>query len=396
MDKNEIEKYQEFFAEFESEFNKYEAKMNERRARGIHDFNIFNVLKTKEVKHSKFISALLDPKGEHYQGDIFLRKFLEACGINNFGLDTQNAQVFREYKNIDIYITDGYKHIIIENKRWTGDHDEQIAKYIQKVKNELKESKTDLRDRILVLYLTPLKSNELLKLGGIKEIDEENSNILITEQDETHVSFKHITYKKEILDWLNSLKPEIANLTDLSVLIAQYEKAIKNLTNQGEKMENENLLKFVKEKYDLSVKIAELTKEAAVSIMDDFLCKLNNELKNKSLQTDPRYENFNWQIKYDSKRFDAIIVDHKDKDNEDKCICVQVEDKKLCYANVKRKKDEKPNGTNEMDWNESQIVWLFEKALLPSFLFKNKDNIDKIAVDTANEICKFIAENSKK
>ena len=126
------EQYQEFFAEFEKAYKEYESKVKERRARGIHDYNVFDVLETKEVKHSKFIASLLDPKGLHYQGDLFLREFINACGISDFGLDTSNAQVYREYENIDIYITDGNKHIIIENKICdANDQDKQIYRYIE-------------------------------------------------------------------------------------------------------------------------------------------------------------------------------------------------------------------------------------------------------------------------
>ena len=131
------QKYQKFFDEFEKAYKEYENKVKERRARGIHDYNVFDVLETKEVKHSKFIASLLDPKGLHYQGDLFLNKFIEVCGIDDFGLDTLNSQVYREYKNIDIYITDGNKHIIIENKICDAkDQDKQIYRYIETIKKE--------------------------------------------------------------------------------------------------------------------------------------------------------------------------------------------------------------------------------------------------------------------
>ena len=98
------EQYQKFFDEFEKAYKEYENKVKERRARGIHDYNVFDVLETKEVKHSKFIASLLDPKGLHYQGDLFLREFINACGISDFGLDISDTQVCRESNNIDIYI----------------------------------------------------------------------------------------------------------------------------------------------------------------------------------------------------------------------------------------------------------------------------------------------------
>lgn len=236
------EQYQKFFDEFEKAYKEYENKVKERRARGIHDYNVFDVLEAKEVKHSKFIASLLDPKGLHYQGDLFLNKFIEVCGIDDFGLDTLNSQVYREYKNIDIYITDGNKHIIIENKLWTGDHNEQVARYIKNIideqnKNELSE----IYERILVLYLKPFDT-EIKSLGGIDEVGKDYLKLR-----QNQVAFRHISYENEILNWLNKVKIEIVNLTDLNVIITQYEKAVKNLIN-GEKMENNLIIEQIKKK----------------------------------------------------------------------------------------------------------------------------------------------------
>ena len=79
------EQYEKFFAEFEKAYREYENKVKERRARGIHDYNVFDVLEAKEVKHSKFIASLLDPKGLHYQGDLFLREFVKVCNFKLIG-----------------------------------------------------------------------------------------------------------------------------------------------------------------------------------------------------------------------------------------------------------------------------------------------------------------------
>ena len=266
------EQYQEFFDEFEKVYKEYENKVKERRARGIHDYNVFDVLETKEVKHSKFIASLLDPKGLHYQGDLFLREFVNACGISDFGLDTSNAQVYREYENIDIYITDGNKHIIIENKLWTGDHDEQIARYIQAIVDE-QDEQDEIYERILVLYLTPF-DDEIKSLGGIDEVGKDYLKL-----GQNQVAFRHISYKNEILNWLNAIKAEIINLTDLNVLITQYEKAVKNLTNQGEKMENEKVKEQIKNNYELCAAIHDNFKSAEIELTNNFFKEVCEKLK---------------------------------------------------------------------------------------------------------------------
>lgn len=293
------EQYQKFFDEFEKVYKEYENKVKERRARGIHDYNVFDVLETKEVKHSKFIASLLDPKGLHYQGDLFLREFINACGISDFGLDTSNAQVFREYENIDIYITDGNKHIIIENKLWTGDHDEQIARYIQAIVDEQKEQ-NGIYERILVLYLTPF-DDEIKSLGGIDEVGKDYLKL-----GQNQVAFRHISYKNEILNWLNAIKAEIINLTDLNVLISQYEKAVKKLTNQGEKMENDKVKEQIKQNYELCATIDDNFESAGIELINNFFEEvyrgLNNNLEFKN----------NWTLSFNKLPFNKVENERKD------------------------------------------------------------------------------------
>ncbi|WP_086235892.1 PD-(D/E)XK nuclease family protein [Campylobacter devanensis] len=268
------EQYQEFFDEFEKAYKEYENKVKERRARGIHDYNIFDVLEAKEIKHSKFIASLLDPKGLHYQGDLFLNKFIEVCGIDDFGLDTLNSQVYREYKNIDIYITDDNKHIIIENKRWTGDHNEQVARYIKTIIDEQnKDELSEIYEKILVLYLTPF-DYVIEKLGGIDEVGKDYLKL-----GQNQVAFRHISYENEILKWLNAIKAEIINLTDLNVLISQYEKAVKKLTNQGEKMENTLIIEQIKKNYKLCAAIYDNFEKAKINLLNELFSKVSDTLQ---------------------------------------------------------------------------------------------------------------------
>lgn len=272
MTESTQEKYQKFFDEFEKAYKEYENKVKERRARGIHDYNVFDVLEAKEVKHSKFIASLLDPKGLHYQGDLFLNKFIEVCGIDDFGLDTLNSQVYREYKNIDIYITDGNKHIIIENKIWdASDQDKQIYRYIETIKN--KNSSLD-NDRILVLYLTPNdgKKPSQKSLNGFEIKDG------FLEKGNDKIPYKHIICN-DILKWLNKVKIEIVNLTDLNVLISQYEKAVKKLTNQGEKMENNLIIEQIKKNYELCLNIHNEFENAKINLLNELFSKVDKTLQ---------------------------------------------------------------------------------------------------------------------
>lgn len=326
MTESTQEKYQEFFNEFEKAYKEYENKVKERRARGIHDYNVFDVLEAKEVKHSKFIASLLDPKGLHYQGDLFLNKFIEVCGIDDFGLDTSNAQAYREYKNIDIYITDGNKHIIIENKIWdASDQDKQIYRYIETIKNE--NSSLD-NDRILVLYLTPNdgKKPSQKSLNGFEIKDG------FLEKGNDKIRYKHIICN-DILGWLNKVKIEIVNLTDLNVIITQYEKAVKKLINQGEKMANDIIIEQIKKNYELCLNIHNEFENAKINLLNELFSKVTETLK-KRIKTD------DWEIDHEiteiatyTKFFSAKLKEYNGKNHNGNYIYYCIESQ-IGYNNI--------------------------------------------------------------
>jgi hypothetical protein len=62
-------------------------------------FNIFSILgvESKENKtHSSFVAELLNPKGSHYMGSLFLKAFLNQIKYNG-NLNIATASVTKEY-----------------------------------------------------------------------------------------------------------------------------------------------------------------------------------------------------------------------------------------------------------------------------------------------------------
>ncbi len=103
--------------------------------------NIFYTLKIQgmEIRHSNFIAWLLDPQGNHGMGDKFLRPFLKDVlatksihGLDEFTvdlIDLGNTRIRREWHNIDILIEHDNFAIAIENKVWSTEHSDQLARY---------------------------------------------------------------------------------------------------------------------------------------------------------------------------------------------------------------------------------------------------------------------------
>lgn len=252
--------------EFLCEFNKLLAKNNEikeyERAQG-NSFNIFNVLgmTSNEVKlHSALIAELLNPDGSHGMKDKFLKAFIEVLDISDFNLKTKSASVEKE-KNIgrktqttggilDIMITDAHKVIIIENKIYARDQDNQLLRY----KNFAKKFE-DYKLYYLTLHCNNAKDSSLGLYSSM-----------------SHDDYECISYEKHILEWIDrcieisSEKPLVNN-----TLIA-YKNLIKQLTHQDDPFHDKMISLMTEKKYALAVaEILELEDEWFNSLLERFV-----------------------------------------------------------------------------------------------------------------------------
>ena len=275
--KSEKEDFEKLFMAMSKGYMAAKAEADRQRAMGKHDYNIFTLFHgfSDEVNlHSNFIASLLDPNGDHYKNDLFLKLFLETCGIDDFSIDTSTATVFKEFKHIDIYISDGKKHIILENKVYAKDQPTQIARYIKAIKKEGAED-----EDIYVLYLHP--DRELPKensLGGYK-LNQDNTKL---EKDGSSINFKVISYGKEILEWIDRCKNEVSNLTDLNVFLSQYKDVIEMIYDRYKRideMNNEDLVKIFKDNYRAVLDIVSNYEQTRRKIIDEFFKNISDNLK---------------------------------------------------------------------------------------------------------------------
>ena len=271
------EDFEKLFMAISKGYMAAKAEADRQRAMGKHDYNIFTLFHgfSDEVNlHSNFIASLLDPNGDHYKNDLFLKLFLETCGIDDFSIDTSTATVFKEFKHIDIYISDGKKHIILENKVYAKDQPTQIARYIKAIKKEGAED-----EDIYVLYLHP--DRELPKensLGGYK-LNQDNTKL---EKDGSSINFKVISYGKEILEWIDRCKNEVSNLTDLNVFLSQYKDVIEMIYDRYKRideMNNEDLVKIFKDNYRAVSDIVSNYEQTRRKIIDEFFKNISDNLK---------------------------------------------------------------------------------------------------------------------
>jgi hypothetical protein len=116
----------------------------------------------QEIRHSHFLAFLLDPSQNHGLRDGFLKRFLSMVIranpdknpliplIDTDGGDFDDAEVAREQDNIDIRIVVPSKRlvVVVENKIYSGEHSDQLARYWKIAENRYAGWK------ILPIYLT--------------------------------------------------------------------------------------------------------------------------------------------------------------------------------------------------------------------------------------------------
>ena len=192
----------------------------EQLARPGDQFNLFNIIGSCEATHSNLLAVLLNPKGSHGQGDVFLRHFVDVIRKAK-GAETTipelfcgAAEVLTEFSigpvtdesggRIDILIREGTEpRFLIENKIYAAEQQNQLNRY------ECFASKFNAA----VIFLT---------LDGREPQNLKDGKHLIC-----------ISYKDHILEWLKTCQKEAVAAPPVREAIAQYIGLIKQIINQS-------------------------------------------------------------------------------------------------------------------------------------------------------------------
>ncbi len=276
--------------------NKYNILYNENEKKkklGVHDYSLMNALlkKTDEVNlHSNFIYSMINPKGSHYCGTIFLELFLEAINEANF-VNLSNARVHKEKGKIDLLIEDGEKVIIIENKLRAVDQQHQISRYIQYVYDKYMDKNTSVDNKVRIVYLSEYKkipSKDKNSTIGFNKISNQSIELIWQEENDielcndtklslpknTRLKFNSVQHSKHLLDWvflsknwLSQYKPN--NISrGLDYAFDEYKLILKRLDT---KKQWRNIMSL--DEYTLVIK-----DEKEQEKMYAFMCEANEKL----------------------------------------------------------------------------------------------------------------------
>lgn len=204
-------------------YREYKDKKEKDIQAGLHDYCLLTSVlnKNDEVRlHSRFLYSLLNPKGEHYQGNKFLKEFLYVLPASLKGfIKPEKAVVIKEKDSIDLLIHDFNNFIIIENKLDAADQKHQITRYIQKVKELHLTDVEDITQHLAVVYLSKgrlrpsKKSKSIIGFDLVADqlvwqgIDEPKaakkfSNLNLTNGQK--IPFAAVSYSNHIEKWAES------------------------------------------------------------------------------------------------------------------------------------------------------------------------------------------------
>jgi len=253
---------------------------DQQRQRGLNNYNLLTAVlsPSDEVRlHSRMLYSLLNPNGKHFQGSLFLESFLKMLEFDDFEMNLDNCIVKKEYENIDLYISDGNRHIIIENKIYAGDQEAQIERYIEIIKKENPKA-----EGLAVVYLSLDREEPTeYSLGTLKV----NGKMLVDDHGHGHAisHFRSIHYKKEIMAWLEQCRHEVQNITNLNHAIEQYMDVVRMINNEykGKAMSLTDYLKDNKELYQMALAVSKAMPKVRELMAEEFFMSVITELKQK-------------------------------------------------------------------------------------------------------------------
>ncbi len=375
------------------------------------DFNIFSILAMEraEVKHSKILADLLNPKGSHKHGDLFLQSFLQKFmndKIGDFSDFCKKANVSTEQSHIvdnqqgyiDIVVETKDIAIVIENKIDALDQPKQLQRYMSSKASDL--------SNVFVIYLT---------LNG-KEASEDSRGSLNNDE------IIYLSYEEHIAEWIQQCIIDALH-ENIKIVLIQYLAVIEKITNQNSKKENKELTKLLLQDGNMSIaiKIQNALEWAKATIEMEFFKALYENLKDDLKRIDfDIYKGDDWGWTFDDKdiewirdirknnskkdSFDGLYFYRKDTIS-DKCLYVRFGvDKEYCLwldCFVGTTKRAEPNTLPKHDLNlQEWTVWRSSCIILEGedfegdIQFIDGNKIYEMSQDRRLELTKSIARKS--
>lgn len=212
--------FQDQFGRFCREIFSVKAAMGTEASAATPTYNMFSLLGIEDDEdrtHTPFLADLLDPRGTHEQGFLFLREFFRCCSKDPHFVGPPDGyenvvwvvekQRYTSFGTIDIVISApaiGYR-IAVENKVYAGEQADQIGRYFRWLR-----AYRSAYPRHALVFLTP---------DGRSAVSA------------SKVRYVRISYRRDIVGMLRSALPKIW-ADRVREVIAQYTETIETLSGK--------------------------------------------------------------------------------------------------------------------------------------------------------------------
>lgn len=236
-------------------------------------FNLLSIIEKDRDEahvHSKVIYNLLSQDWGKKDKETFLTLFLKEIGIEDENIYDKNWEVTREKAfdldtikgRLDFEIKSKYCIYIIEMKIDAGDQPEQLIRYQEFAKEQHKKYK--------IFYLTLDGHNASKKSIGEEENLEENQK----------VEYTNISFKEEILNWLENCLKLVEGKENKLACINQYIASINKILGEKETKIKDNILKSVKD-IKTAITIYEKLNDKLQVTLENFMSLLKEKLRTR-------------------------------------------------------------------------------------------------------------------
>lgn len=257
----------------------------EERLKAQHGrFNVFTTLLSAqdEVRlHTRFLHELLNPEGTHDCGDLFLKLFFETIRKHP-ALEHDDSVSEEEWSHydqpclwagkevstnqgqLDLLLEFDSHLLVIENKIWAVEQDRQLARYIDYLESQNKQSHA--------LYLT---------LDGKAATTHENK------------AYLRISYKEHIMAWLERCLHSTYDIVPINQVLIQYRNVVKQLIGQTMEIKTMEMIKefirknplILKTHSEVAAAVEEIRKERRQEMRQRFADGLITSLSDRYLVT---------------------------------------------------------------------------------------------------------------
>jgi len=323
------EKSKDYLYEDSSRYNLLSIIEKDRDEAHIHSKVIYSLLSQNWGKKDKETFLTLFLKEIGIEEEIIYNKTWEVTREKAFDLDTIKGRLDFEIKSKD-YI------YIIEMKIDAGDQPEQLMRYQKFAKEQHKKYK--------IFYLTLDGHNASKKSIGEEENLEENQK----------VEYINISFKEEILNWLENCLKLVEGKENKLACINQYIASINKILGEKEIKIKDNILKSVKD-IKTAITIYEKLNENLQKVLESFFEELNKKLKNKLKDITPKpiynesyikdYYNYTLdKIPQDYPGLYIVLAENKSKNSNHYRFVLKLElspELTACFGFIKNDSDEK-------------------------------------------------------